>query len=269
VLRDNLLFIHVPKTAGTSIEHALFDTMEKCKSGLAKHSTYNEYKTVLPKLDFEKDILKFAVIRNPYDRFFSYYKRHIGTKRSSHCPKIVYSTRKRQHKFKELKINFSMWVNDHYVKLERILNEYAPKKVNKNIYKYYFGEYENLDCILLFENLKYDWISFVDDNSRLRKHLRGKYKVGRLPTLNSSKDSKKRVCGFSYDYYDNETLKIFEEYNKEDIDFYFSEIMNREDLGAHLKETMLELPKNTALIDLKSLIEAHTNQLKQKNRGVK
>jgi len=167
-----------------------------------------------------------------------------------------------------------MWVNDHYVKLERTPNEYVPKKVNKNIYKYYFGEYENLDCILLFENLKYDWISFVDDNSGFRwrqrgRRQRGRHKGGKLPTLNSSKGGKKRVCGFSYVYYDNETLKIFEEYNKEDIDFYFSEIMNREDLGDHLKETMLKLPKNTALIDLKSLIEIHTNQLKQKHRGVK
>lgn len=61
----NLIFLHVPRVAGTSIAHALYG--KHC----IQHHSARYFKTVAPGLWARAD--SFAMLRDPYDRFASAY----------------------------------------------------------------------------------------------------------------------------------------------------------------------------------------------------
>ena len=90
-LRKRFLFVHIPKTAGNSIQSALRDYSEdqlvalrKEQDGIErfglrnpnynikKHSTLREYRDALGDEQF-RSLYKFACVRNPWDRMVSYY----------------------------------------------------------------------------------------------------------------------------------------------------------------------------------------------------
>ena len=65
VRRRNLIFVHVPRVAGTSIAQMLYG--QRC----TRHYSIRYYKTVAP--DFWAAADSFAVLRDPFDRFASAY----------------------------------------------------------------------------------------------------------------------------------------------------------------------------------------------------
>ena len=65
VRRRNLIFVHVPRVAGTSIARALYGP------GCTRHHSIRYFKTVAPRFWEAAD--SFAVIRDPFDRFVSSY----------------------------------------------------------------------------------------------------------------------------------------------------------------------------------------------------
>jgi hypothetical protein len=90
-LKYNFLFIHVPKTAGNSIQEILKEYSEdeivitapfqdgverfNVRSNqyhLDKHSTLKDYKLELGEQVFDR-LFKFTCVRNPWDRLVSYY----------------------------------------------------------------------------------------------------------------------------------------------------------------------------------------------------
>lgn len=77
LISNNLLFIHIPKTGGTSITKELGG-----KKVGKKHDGVKEIKKLLS--DLYPFLFKFAVIRNPWERAFSFWrwvslKKNIGT----------------------------------------------------------------------------------------------------------------------------------------------------------------------------------------------
>ena len=68
-----LLFVHIPKTGGTTIEREMDCVCSSkgygVKAGKAmQHYTCNEYHKNVP---FTDDYWKFSIVRNPYSRFIS------------------------------------------------------------------------------------------------------------------------------------------------------------------------------------------------------
>ena len=68
-MEKNIIFIHIPKTAGVSISKALTDA-NALKPGYG--FTHNKAIDVLKLTDDNSPVL--CVVRNPYDRLYSIYE---------------------------------------------------------------------------------------------------------------------------------------------------------------------------------------------------
>jgi hypothetical protein len=140
----NILFIHIPKTGGTSIRHLINDNVPK-KFPFGHDPLFSF------KIDEIKNKFKFSIVRNPYTRTYSYYQ-HFCEKNN-------------------IKINF-----------ENFLEEIKKGVVYKNTPMYYFpqsfyvydhdGE-SSLDKIYKYEKL----YELENDFSIVLPHFnRGNYK---------------------------------------------------------------------------------------------
>jgi hypothetical protein len=72
-LTDKLLFIHIPKSAGSSVVHILENQVGGIKKfDIDIHSTFDQFNLRYPHLVKNRKV--FCLVRNPYCRFVSIYR---------------------------------------------------------------------------------------------------------------------------------------------------------------------------------------------------
>jgi len=124
-LKSQVLFIHIPKTAGSSINSSpLMSKVDK---------KIHPFRTTINDKIIEigaEDFFKFCFVRNPYARFYSLYNyfyhmnaEHIFYKYNGHICEVVQRFRTFSdfvHNFKELRIrnNFHFYPQSDYVYCE-------------------------------------------------------------------------------------------------------------------------------------------------------
>jgi chondroitin 4-sulfotransferase 11 len=121
-----LLFIHIPKTAGTSIVFSLF------KKSKVEHNLLSKYSE-----DFLRDVFVFCVIRNPFDRFISQWLYHTNYKDN-------FFYKKYNKKF------------DVFSYLDIVKNN-SHRVTWKSMSRFIFHKTKKVDFFLRFENLSNDW----------------------------------------------------------------------------------------------------------------
>jgi len=142
-LTNNLLFIHIPKSADSSVVKVLEESVGGKKVfNIDIHSTFNQFKNRYPDVIYNKKV--FCLVRNPYCRFVSIYRfinrdfklqKWFGndyTKIKSHIDT-----------FEKFIINFTFpkgaWGgNNHFTQqkewadnIENVFNIEEPEKINK------------------------------------------------------------------------------------------------------------------------------------------
>ena len=181
--KEKLIFIHIPKNAGTSIENLFGGD----NTGF-HHDDINVIKEKFP--EKYNTYRKFTVIRNPYDRMVSWYFYLKNECLQSGLPLE-----------KAFPCNFIQWVKDPYGSL------YAKQKLN--IYKngkdinmgYLDPQYTFLDkdvVVLKYENLNNDLNNFF------KKEIK-------LPIKNSTNHE------YYLNYYNKYALNVVYDIYKEDF----------------------------------------------------
>ena len=180
------IFVHINKTAGTSMEKALADYGVKKleeKGDLkfelnyrqSQHFNCDEYKKYLGS-EYD-DYFKFTVVRNPFDRVVSYY--YGGAIQKG--------------------LNFKDWVVDRY------LNENYKDYIRMySDYTHWFDK-DEMNCVLKFENLDQDFI-------KLKETLDLNCELGKA-NVNKSRTHYR-------DYYDNKTKDIIENHFEKELNAF-------------------------------------------------
>ena len=176
----NILFLHVPKTGGSSITHSFFNTFLTYNRHIDTLTAQKNIKSLSEVVHIPSELDKsiddsfiFSTVRNPYERFFSFYLTHMIKKRRV-CPKdfskenfekfIVYDwqpyikskyTLRKDSQDPQVVCrdpNFKSWVRK---------DKMVDHKVCENIYKkYYCLEADQPEIkirFLLFDNIQQEY----------------------------------------------------------------------------------------------------------------
>lgn len=194
------IFVHIPKTGGTSIEamfgfaeYDKFGKLTKDKVGKGKHWGAPEYYQNWE--DFYKNYFKFTVVRNPWERDLS-----------------LYNMMKGQVKYRHL--NFKQFIQRVIKKNLEFEHPNFKNIIFRNQVDYLaFEDGIHVDQIVRYENLNQAWPQICE---RIKKPFE--------PLVHLRKARKKPIMH----YYDQESIDLVAELRKDDIDFLnysFDEIL--------------------------------------------
>lgn len=183
----NFVFVHIQKTAGTSITAAL-------KQIPGTHNTHMTH-GYLKNYNYPKEYFKFCFVRNPWDRLVSWYNMHKNLKTLSPFPTY---TMKNTNSFSD------------FLKKTEFTEEYGIKKsIYYNQLDYVSDDEGNIlvDFIGKYENLN-------EDFNKIKEKLN--LKDIEIPVLN-----KLRKDGDDYrKYYTDEEIALVSKMYEKDINYF-------------------------------------------------
>ena len=137
-----LIFVHIPKTAGSSVNDTL-----KINNKRTGHKTLKEIRNNID-LDIYDKYTKFSIIRNPFDRMVSLYSYRIKNKDNW----VMYGFPSNKRK----EVTFEWWFWNFDVHLHMIS---SPRMQSMSCYDCLIDKTGQLGVnhILRFEHLKEDW----------------------------------------------------------------------------------------------------------------
>lgn len=194
--RYKFIFIHIQKTAGTSITNSLFELPE------TKHLHHPHSKLNTIDLDNYKDYIKFCFVRNPFDRLVSWYNMILQKGIHNDWSKYILEN---SNSFSEF-LDLTEVINETN-SIELISEIEYPKSISHNQIDYITDKSGNIqsDFIGRFENINEDFAKISD--------MIG-FKYLSLPYLNSFNHKQYR----NY-YKDSDIEKVYNLYKK-DIDYF-------------------------------------------------
>ena len=195
MIKDNYIFVHIPKTAGESLEHSLsgynqfkyFTSYDYINNRPLQHLTAAEIQRELGVVEFSK-YYKFTFVRNPFSKCVSEY---FWWKRFSQ--KIT---------------SFREWV---YQELSSLITQNQTRSVyqkhNVEQYKFIFDRNGSklINFIGRFENLQNDFDIICD-------------KIG-IPLQQLPHKNKTNHKHYT-EYYDDETREIVAQKYARDIEYF-------------------------------------------------
>lgn len=200
------IFIHIPKTAGTSIESLLKDDLIS--------GTTHELLNYHSRFNYFNDYYKFTFVRNTYERVYSVYSYYSSGGNKQHPKTIkqwlrhIYRKLTIKDYFTDVEVSKMIPNNfkDFCVKYLKEKKPFYAKNALISQYKYILHNGKvAVDFVGFFDNLEND-IKKVKDYLKISK---------KLPHHRISKVKKHYSL-----YYDPVTIKIVSDYYKDEIKYF-------------------------------------------------
>jgi hypothetical protein len=194
IIQDHSLFVHIPKTGGSSISNVINSSL-KCKKNKKhmKHYAVRDYIRHCGKVGFYNRF-KFTVVRNPWDRLVSYFEH----RRKYNLDKPTMSGL--EHKLLKNK-EFCPWFHQIVLRLDW-LNKSTRIHYGPSNQTYMLINWKNkiaVENICRFENLEEDFRNIAENHlgieSYVFPHL---LKTDRAPYQDYYNDSTRRAVGDFY-----------------------------------------------------------------------
>ena len=188
--KKKFVFIHIQKTAGTSLRKYFFENIDDIRDHLRPHS---------PLMELEEKYMGFyktAFVRNPFDRLVSWYfmiKSNSGKKNF-----LQRNVLEKAHSFSEFVLfceeieNASGWKPFKYNQIDYLTDK------NGNLAMDFIGKFENLS----------DDLKVIANQINIKKDMLS------IPHLNESKHKYYRS------YYTEETRRIIEKRFMRDLEYF-------------------------------------------------
>lgn len=199
--RYGVIFIHIPKNAGTSVAQAL-DLKE------SSHHTARQIKKICPE-EFDR-FFKFSFVRNPWDRFLSLYNYARLDESAYHSSirpeKALYGKHRDYDLLRSASLQeCALYLVEGKLQHDEGWNHWMPQA------QWITNDDGKLivDYVGRFESIEKDF-EVVSKKVGLKR---------RIPIKNSSSKRKREEKSYR-EYFDAETQKIIHEYYKIDIELF-------------------------------------------------
>ena len=134
--KSNTIFIHIPKTAGNSLQMGLFGALSP------GHVSVKDYMDYLGEKEYNSKFT-FTIVRNPYDRLISSYN-YIKSGGKSNRDLAYMKVVSKFKDFEDFVLNF--FKQEEYMEIEHLIPQtYWLKDHSEKLNVKYIGKFEQLD----------------------------------------------------------------------------------------------------------------------------
>ena len=194
--QNKIVFIHIPKTGGTSIDVFFNGSMQG-------HSCLKDYEYYLPKKQFDQ-YFKFATVRNPFDLLVSSYTMVIKRIQQKH----LHTLKQFGHNVFSFEEYLKNKIQNYTVGTEPFISTNFSHSMFNSNQIYWIKDSQgkiNIDYVMKFENLQEDFNVVCD-------------KIG-IPQQQLPHKNKSNHKHYT-EFYDDETREIVAQKYAKDIEYF-------------------------------------------------